>query len=239
MRSIDKGTEPQALRQWKRQNQDTPQNLHYDNLPSDIRDAVKEALLREQGGLCAYTLRRIGQSPGCHIEHVEPQNSAPDKDLDYRNMAACVPSSGGDTSLGYGAPVKGGTSVTLNVDFVSPHAGGCEGRFSYGADGRVQARDEAAQATVDLLQLNHKTLQELRRQAMAAHGLSLRRHGLRKPARPLSPSQARKFASEITQADPRTGLLEPFCVALAEVALHFASQEEARARRISSQARPA
>ena len=51
MRSIDKGTEPQALRQWKRQNQDTPQNLHYDNLPSDIRDAVKEALLREQGGL--------------------------------------------------------------------------------------------------------------------------------------------------------------------------------------------
>ncbi len=108
-----------------------------------------------------------------------------------------------------------------------------------GHAGRVQARDEVAQATVDLLQLNHPALLELRRQAMAAHGLSLRGRGLRKPARALSPSQARKFASDITQPDPRTGLLEPFCIALAEVALRFASKEEARARRISSQPRPA
>ena len=237
MRSINKGTEPHSLCQWKRQNLNAPQNLSYDNLPSAVRDAVKEALLREQGGLCAYTLRKIGQPQDCHIEHVEPQNSAPSKDLNYRNMAACVPSSGGDTGLGYGAPIKGGTPVTLNVDFVSPHAGGCESRFSYGEDGRVQARDDAARTTVDLLQLNHSTLQELRRQAMAAHGLSLRGRGLRRAARPLSPSQARKFASDITQPDPRTGLLEPFCVALAEVALSFASKEEARARRMNSETR--
>lgn len=232
MRSITKRAEPRAFRDWKAQMQSSPQNLTYDNLPTGEKDAIKASLLEEQGNLCAYTMRRLQRVDDCHIEHVQPQKAAPGLDLDYANMAACFPAAGGDTSCGYGAPIKGGSPVVLNVTFVSPHSQGCEQRFIYTADGGVQAQngDAAAAATVDLLKLGERKLAELRRAAIEAHGLTLRTQWARKRHSLKSAAQARRFANEVLQPDAM-GRLEPFCVALAQVALRYAEKEEARAQR--------
>ncbi|SFZ78009.1 retron system putative HNH endonuclease [Chitinimonas taiwanensis] len=236
MRHVVKKAEPQALRDWKSSNQQSPQNLNYSNLPSDVRNQVRAALLNEQGHLCAYTLRRIRSITDCHIEHIRPQNTNPELDLDYANMAACFPKDGGDKSSGYGAPIKGGQGISLNENFISPHEASTNNRFLYNSKGEVSASDHdvAALGTINILQLCHKQLVELRRTAIEAHGLTIQRSTTRKSKKLKSAAEARRFAREVLQPDSN-GQLEPFCVVLAQVALKYADNEEARARRIRSQ----
>ncbi len=233
MRHIVQGTEPLVLRKWKKDNAKTPQNLTYRAFPE--KDKVKEALLKEQGYLCAYTLRRLSSVEDCHIEHIQPQNVVPGLDLDYANMAACFPKDGGDTSYGYGAPVKGGQPVDLGDNFISPHQSGCEQRFSYAATGEITSvnNDPAVSSTISILKLDHPELAELRRAAMEAHGLSLRRGTSRRTSKPKSAAEARRFAQEVILPDGK-GRLEPFCIALAQVALVYAEREEKRAQRMCS-----
>lgn len=151
-------------------------------------------------------------------------------------MAACFPKDGGDISHCYGAPIKGGTSVTLNKDFVSPHHSSCEKRFRYDGKGGISAagEDVAAENTVALLKLNHGILQDLRRSTIEAHGLSLRA-GSRRTARKLkSAAEARRFAKEVLETND-SGRLEPYCIALAQVALEYVEKEEARSQRLRVQ----
>ena len=81
------------------------------NEPSCLRDyrntegakyqsisGLNEALLIQQGHICAYCLRRISvvfkrysetsYLPQVGVEHIESQESYPDKQLDYRNLVA-------------------------------------------------------------------------------------------------------------------------------------------------------
>ncbi len=241
MRFIRKQAEPLELKAWKQQQaQDSPQNLNYKYLPTEIKNITKARLLEEQGFLCAYTMQRLEirlldggiSKADCHIEHVLAQKTSPGQDLDYRNMAACFPKNGGDVSYGYGAPVKGDAPVTLNVDFVSPHHPSCEQRFRYDGKGCISVTekgDVAAEKTVAMLKLDHSALQDLRRSAIETHGLALR-PGSRRTSRKLkSAAEARRFAKEILEkAD---GRLEPYCVALSQVAEEYADKEEARSRR--------
>lgn len=234
MRFIPKQGEPLALRNWRLDmNARAPQNLNYGSLPTDVKEEVKRALLMKQGYLCAYTMRRLNGLEDCHIEHIEPQNSAPGKDLDFANMAACLPKNGGDVSAGYGAPIKAGRPVALNVDFVSPHAVGCDHRFQYNDSGLMQAAlgDAAAQKTTEILKLHHDGLVELRRSAVQTYGLAVASRATRTPRKLKSASEARRFAAEVLQPDAQ-GQLEPFCVALAQVALDYAMREDARSQRL-------
>lgn len=242
MRTITQAPAPHSFLQWKREQQrDAPQNLSYANLPTHINNDIKQALLKGQGHLCAYTQRRISAPSDCHIEHVVPQNQASDLALDYPNMLACFPSNGGDTSHGYGAPVKGRQHVRLGDDFVSPYASGCIARFVFDHKGQIhsKANDQAAQKTIHVLRLDHVQLVELRQQALSARGLTLRtthlrahqRPLLKNNVRPLSAKQAQTLANTAMQADAH-GRLEPFCSAIAQVAAAYAKREQARAARI-------
>lgn len=78
----------------------------YDELGSDVRDAVLKKLVEEQGGLCAYCMSRINMD-NAHIEHLEPQSTClraghPERTVDYGNMVAVC--CGGD-----GRPFEGQT----------------------------------------------------------------------------------------------------------------------------------
>ena len=182
MRSIKKLPEPKALADWKDENKSSPQLLTYRGLTKKAMDAIRESLLKEQGYLCAYTLMRLNGVNDFHIEHVNPQNAAPEKVVDYGNMAGCFPKDGGNTSYGYGAPIKGKTEVTHNVNFVSPHTLGCENRFEYDKNGGVKETngDKAAKSTIEILNLNHEDLQVLRRRAIERYGLAFRHRSTRK-----------------------------------------------------------
>lgn len=233
MRSIAQSREPLESRKWKRDNKSKPQNLTYANIPSAVKTELKSKLLEEQGGICAYTMCRLDGTESCHIEHIEPQSTSPEKALDYSNMAACFPKDGGNTSFGYGAPVKGGKPIEVNVNFVSPHSKGCEKRFHFNSDGTIHALegDVAAANTIALLSLDNSILTELRRSALAAHGLTLSQRNLRRVTPRLTASEASQLANRIVKPLHGSTQLEPFCVAIAEVAMSYAKQERARSKR--------
>ena len=103
MRHIQKQGAPKALSDWKKHNRLAQQNLHYDNLGREQRRPMLQALLAEQHGLCAYTLRRIDLDCA-HIEHVLPRSQHPDKTLDWANLLACFP--GPQQGCAFGAKHK-------------------------------------------------------------------------------------------------------------------------------------
>lgn len=96
MRYIKKLPEPEKLRAARRDGLTC-----YDDMTKEVRDAVKMQLLREQGYLCAYCMRRIRHYPGfspqeMQIEHYIAQNSETGKQdpllsIDYRNMLGVCP----------------------------------------------------------------------------------------------------------------------------------------------------
>ena len=76
---IDKGQEPESLLQYKQK-----EGAYYEGF-SDKED-IQEALLLEQGHICAYCMRRISKER-MTIEHYVPQSVDESLALDYRNMA--------------------------------------------------------------------------------------------------------------------------------------------------------
>ena len=84
MQWIEKRHEPSQLREWRLKNA-SDINFGYSLMRQDstVRDALLAQLLSEQGRLCAYTGRRIGED-SCHMEHVKPQDfCSPEETVSY------------------------------------------------------------------------------------------------------------------------------------------------------------
>ena len=83
---INKGHEPAEWTDYR----ETPGAV-YHAIPE-----LRDALLTEQGYLCAYCMRRIpakapDNSDTARIEHIQPRKSHADRQLDYTNMVICCP----------------------------------------------------------------------------------------------------------------------------------------------------
>ncbi len=204
MRSISPRPEPVSYMYWRAASQNDI-NYGYDLIPGDLRAEIKDALIAEQRGLCAYTGIRIDASDS-HIEHMLPQAHCQrgQGDVDYHNMAACFP---GPNSgyVPFGAVRKGNwPSPAEQYLFVSPRSPGCESRFAFNMRGKISAaeNDEAARETIHRLGLDHKRLEDLRKEAITAtlDGLDLK--------------SARKRLTGLEHAENAGGRLEPFCFAL-------------------------
>jgi uncharacterized protein (TIGR02646 family) len=165
MRTIHKqGNEPNELEQ--RRNSTTPFGWEELN-DDDLKDDVQDALLSEQGFICAYTGIRIDKDKS-HIEHLKPRSHDwnGDTDVRYDNMVACYPKEGG---CPFGAMHKGSwPSPAEWEDFITPLEDRCAHCFRYGTNGSVRAVGDldAAKKTIDKLNLDHPELQNLRRDAI-------------------------------------------------------------------------
>ncbi|WP_133014906.1 retron system putative HNH endonuclease [Clostridium cuniculi] len=84
---IKKGKEPNSLTMYKKQS-----NAYYNGYD---KGDVRKALLKEQGYLCAYCMRRISEDK-MKIEHYIPQSNSDNKEaLNYNNMlGVCLGNSG-------------------------------------------------------------------------------------------------------------------------------------------------
>lgn len=85
---IHKSQEPRLLTEYKYK-----VGASYEEMDSEPKTATQDQLLRDQGYLCAYCMRRINDRSEMRIEHWYPRN--PDHDeydrlraLDYNNMLA-------------------------------------------------------------------------------------------------------------------------------------------------------
>lgn len=85
MRTINKGTEPSSLTDWKRRNP----HSSYQELTEDIRRDIREHALKEQFYLCAYCCQRIKDVDACHNEHVEAQHLNNKRTLDFSKFSNC------------------------------------------------------------------------------------------------------------------------------------------------------
>ena len=202
MRRIVKNSQPPALAKWRKKTAGTAW-FNYEGLKQEpkLRETVIKALLKEQGGLCAYTGIAIDAAT-CHVEHVKAQDHCPagsGDDVDYNNMVACFPQP--NVGCPFGAVEKGSWPPPAEAkDFVSPLQVGCEGKFYYLYDGKIKARSsQAAEKTIEKLALDHKQLENYRRQAI--------RGALNKNGQLLTLKDAEATLATLAR---QTGKLDPF-----------------------------
>ncbi len=223
MRSIRKGTECKELRDWIKLNATSPQNIHYDNLGKAQRSPMLDALIKEQGAICAYTMKpitRIGDSWQAHIEHILPRSKYPEQSVNWKNIVACVPDP--NSGCEYGAKLKDKYDAGVEP-FTNPTMSGVSSQFRFRESGEVEGLTPAATASLneEVLYLNHIDLVHDR--------VSKIRGALdRRP----SAAQARQRAQELRKFD-KHGALEPYCEAVAQVLDSYASRLEKHARRVS------
>ncbi len=150
--------EPVEFVQWRAGNKSL--NYNYDSLPGDIRRIVRAALVRDQQGLCAYTMLRITPQT-CHIEHFRSQAGNREKDLEYRNLLACYPEPGVPDPP-FGAKLKDDDDTLI----LNPHDHLVDDGFRYLSSGDIVGNSDLAKRTIDVLALNHAQLCEGRRKVM-------------------------------------------------------------------------
>jgi uncharacterized protein (TIGR02646 family) len=209
MRKIRKTHPPPAYRDWLTDNRRTPACC-YDALPGGLKRTLRHHLLDEQGWLCAYTGLGIDEDTS-HIEHLKPQSCCVDgEDVDYRNLVACFPLDGGDTSHGFGAPMKG--HWWDPALFVSPLDDASERRFRFTWSGRIAPRPDdhpGARETIAHLGLDGDSLAKLRFRAIRGFLIDARGALVEK-------SEARRLLAAIDRPDA-DGRLRPFCFVLKQL----------------------
>ena len=145
---IVKGCEPAALTEAKRVIRNTPDATYcYESLRGEPKRKVLEALLAEQGHLCAYcTCRIYTDKHQATIEHLVPRHpigSVEDGELSlsYHNMVAVCDGRDGATCD------KRRGNAPLTVD---PTKGHTLETIFYHRDGRIDARDESVQHDIQI-----------------------------------------------------------------------------------------
>ncbi|MEA1966922.1 MAG: retron system putative HNH endonuclease [Thermodesulfobacteriota bacterium] len=165
MKYIQKGIEPQELTDWKSLANDDWQP-DYDSMGGQLKNAVKESLMQEQGYLCCYCERRLILHDS-HIEHFNPQSNNEIDPLDYSNMLCSC-----QNRLKKGEPRHCGNLKDKWFDYellVSPFDQECENRFSFKADGKIKSADKndnAANITIKEIGLDIPKLNDLRRKTI-------------------------------------------------------------------------
>ena len=224
MRHIQKRNEPQSLTQWRAAFQNDP-NFGYLLIEANLRREIRQALVAEQGGLCAYTGRRIDEA-SCHIDHPKPQTHCMNgEDASFANMLACVPAPNAP-ELPYGAHKKGSwPDATEEALFVSPLRPCSEERFSFTLNGEIKAShptDAAATETIGRLGLYHALMKQFRKATIEATlGIRGRGHAS------LDLHSARARLNGLRTAEQNRSPLEPFCFVLKQALQRHITRVEA------------
>lgn len=235
MQYIQKKSNPRCLQEWLEQQikengvdqKGEHINCRYEQLTKEVRAEVEEALLKDQGFLCCYTGIQISKRT-CHFEHLKPRwVSRLDKDdhddVKYENLLAAYPSG----SCSFGARSR---DDWYDMDlFVHPLMKQCDSKFVFDLDGNVEARQEGdipAQTTIKKLNLNEKSLVEMRKKAIDEVLL------------PLSKAQLSRIVENGYSVRDGRGRYPHFCFVIEQAAkllLHQAEKEHKKQMAIRRQ----
>jgi uncharacterized protein (TIGR02646 family) len=151
MRNIQKGPEPPTLTQHR-------QTPHADYRNFDDKDALRQSLVREQGGLCCYCLSRIRPtSAEMKIEHWQCQEHFPGRQLDYRNLlGACIGGEGRPGKEQHCDTRKGSNALSINP---ADPACNVERLIKFPGTGKIKSDDPDIDCQLnEVLNLNHPQL---------------------------------------------------------------------------------
>jgi uncharacterized protein (TIGR02646 family) len=154
MKHIHKGTQPPSLLKYRKQFDATYENYRE-------KDELREALLKEQGYICCYCMRRITEGH-TKIEHWKPQTKYPALQLDYHNLlAACNGNEGEPKELQHCDTQKGDAEIVIHP---ADSQKNCEDFIKYRNNGEIYSDDpEINQDLNDTLNLNLQALVENRK----------------------------------------------------------------------------
>jgi len=188
MKHITKQTEPQAFIDWKATGDKTFLKLHQTALKQELKDA----LIEEQGAICCYCESRVALH-NSHIEHLKPQSSFPNDQLDYSNLlCSCQKQLSKGEDRHCGNSKEGWYNPSL---LVSPLDTDCEERFTYTQRGKIKPAsktDAAAKKTISHLKLNIPKLNASRQKAVEPF-----------LDEGLSPTELKRLVSAYLQTDPK------------------------------------
>lgn len=127
---------------------------------------LRDALLLEQGYICAYCMRRIPAKDvkvdaTSKIEHIKSQEDRPDLQLNFANMAICCPGNLNDEA--HCDKLKGGNSVSFNL-----HTPALQQSIAYSSlDGSIRSSNNIWNSEMtELLNLNHELLKANRKETL-------------------------------------------------------------------------
>jgi uncharacterized protein (TIGR02646 family) len=162
MRLIRKGPEPPLLLAFRK----TP-GARYEALPSDAKQELRGALVREQHGLCCFCMQRIEPevSPELRVKiaHWMPQAVDPSRDLAWHNLlAACPGNEGAPWDRQHCDTRQGNDALAIN-----PRESAHVASLSYTVAGAVRSDRGDLQDDLDKqLNLNDEALCARRREAV-------------------------------------------------------------------------
>ncbi len=227
MKRIEKSNSPTELTKWVRTQGKI--NCRYSNLPSNIREIVKQRLLDDQGHICGYTGIRISDARS-HIEHLKPQSRYYEtrEDVDYTNLIAAYPETEAPRCA-YGAHPK--DNWYDEAKFISPLSANCENAFQFDLEGKIQAapNNTAAQTMIAKLNLTHASLNEMRQQAIQMLLFESE----------ISLKQAEILLGKIYDRDKK-GQFRPFCFVLKQACEEYirrGKQKQIRQKAIQSESK--
>ncbi len=161
MKHICKQDEPEAFADWKALANEDWQPAYAD-LAGDPKNALKVALMVEQGYICCYCEQRLNHRDS-HIEHFRPQSDPAVDPFDFGNLLCSC-----QNRIKKGEPRHCGNLKGEWFDpdlLVSPLAPDCEDRFAFTGDGCIKpaaGNDQVALETIARLGLAIPKLNNLR-----------------------------------------------------------------------------
>lgn len=209
MRTILKRPPPSSLVAYRQ----TP-DASYANLPPGVKDAIRSALLVEQGYLCCYCMRRIDETYGStRIEHWTAQSVNPGLELDWDNLLAVCNGSEGEAEEHCDR-----TKADLPI-VVNPTVPRFERLIGYLSNGEMHSSDR--DVDLDLTQVLRLNVRKLSNSRVAY--LSGLVAGL---ARSRNHSWTPRFLErQLHELSKAQGRLDPFC----QVGIHWILKRLARA----------
>jgi uncharacterized protein (TIGR02646 family) len=219
MKYIVKVKPPHSYTAWRKKVKGTQDEHYKHGLRNPLKTELHDALLREQGYLCAYTMKRIYREDS-HIEHIKPESicraDCVGSDLDYENLVACFPREGMPRRYRYGAQERDDWWENSGKDFISPLQKNCEIRFRFDSEGNILwvTNRVAAETTVKVLRLDHPSLSEDRGMVITEFLFGGDRSS------PLSEAEAHRAIKAICAKDSH-GRFYQFCVAIRDALLEY------------------
>lgn len=199
---IQKHSPPNKFVKFLQQNK----NAHFDDMPRDVKQTLRNSLLKEQGYLCAYCMSRIiDDEKNTKIEHYEPRNN--ENELDYKNLlAVCKGNSAGNDEKHQHCDTKKGNK-TLEIDPKNKYH---ISQISYKPNGTIYSRNEKINYDLNItLNLNDDEgyLKNNRKEALNALKKEIK---LKYTDKTATLDFLRKVLNLYTNLD-ENGQLKPYC----------------------------
>jgi uncharacterized protein (TIGR02646 family) len=200
VRQIKKQQEPKALTNYR-----LPPGAAWDGGEfTDVKQKIREALVREQGWLCCYCMRRIKPlADSMGVEHWAPRRHG-SRELDWSNLlGVCTGDSLAPARAQHCDRSKGDRDLRLD-----PQSAAHVASLTFPGSGRVRSSDPALQRDLEeILNLNTPNLVNQRKKAVEAFQQSL----FRKSGQSLSRERLRRVLKKL---DATVDELPPFVAAI-------------------------